>query len=47
VPNCTTTGLAMTLKPLQDAFGIRHVVMTSLQGCSDLRPERCIAEDSH
>jgi aspartate-semialdehyde dehydrogenase len=34
VPNCTTTGLAMTLKPLQDAFGIRHVVMTSLQGCS-------------
>jgi len=34
VPNCTATGLAMTLKPLQDAFGIRHVVMTSLQGIS-------------
>jgi aspartate-semialdehyde dehydrogenase len=34
VPNCTTTGLAMTLKPLQDAFGVDHVVMTSLQGCS-------------
>jgi aspartate-semialdehyde dehydrogenase len=34
VPNCTTTGLAMTLKPLQDAFGIRHVVMTSMQSCS-------------
>jgi aspartate-semialdehyde dehydrogenase len=34
VPNCTTTGLAMTLKPLADAFGIDHVVMTSLQGCS-------------
>ena len=34
VPNCTTTGLAMTLKPLQDAFGIRHAVMTSLQGIS-------------
>jgi aspartate-semialdehyde dehydrogenase len=34
VPNCTATGLAMTLKPLQVAFGIRHVVMTSLQGCS-------------
>src|SRR5215468_2997919 len=34
VPNCTTTGLAMTLKPLDDAFGIRQVIMTSLQSCS-------------
>jgi len=34
VPNCTTTGLAMTLKPLYDAFGIRQVIMTSLQACS-------------
>lgn len=34
VPNCTTTGLAMTLKPLYDAFGIQHVVMTSMQACS-------------
>jgi aspartate-semialdehyde dehydrogenase len=34
VPNCTTTGLAMTLKPLQDAFGIQNVVMTSMQGLS-------------
>jgi aspartate-semialdehyde dehydrogenase len=34
VPNCTTTGLAMTLKPLHDAFGIECVVMTSLQACS-------------
>jgi len=34
VPNCTTTGLAMTLKPLHDAFGIRQVIMTSLQSCS-------------
>ena len=34
VPNCTTTGLAMTLKPLDDAFGVDHVVMTSLQGLS-------------
>ncbi len=34
VPNCTAMGLAMTLKPLQDAFGILHVVMTSLQACS-------------
>jgi aspartate-semialdehyde dehydrogenase len=24
----------MTLKPLADAFGVDHVVMTSLQGCS-------------
>src|SRR4030095_7366903 len=34
VPNCTTTGLAMTLKPLHDAFGVERVVMTSLQGLS-------------
>ena len=34
VPNCTTTGLAMTLKPLQDAFGVAQVIMTSLQACS-------------
>jgi aspartate-semialdehyde dehydrogenase len=29
VPNCTTTGPAMTLKPLDAAFGIRSVIMTS------------------
>jgi aspartate-semialdehyde dehydrogenase len=34
VPNCTTTGLAMTLKPLLDYFGIRGVIMTSMQACS-------------
>lgn len=34
VPNCTTTGLAMTLKPLDEAFGIHKVIMTSMQGCS-------------
>ncbi len=33
-PNCTTTGLAITLKPLDDAFGIDKVVMTSLQAVS-------------
>jgi aspartate-semialdehyde dehydrogenase len=33
-PNCTTTGLAITLKPLDDAFGIEKVVMTSLQSVS-------------
>jgi aspartate-semialdehyde dehydrogenase len=34
VPNCTAMGLAMTLKPLHAAFGVRQVIMTSLQGCS-------------
>src|SRR5262249_60710432 len=34
LPNCTTVGLAITLKPLVDHFGIRRVLMTSLQGIS-------------
>ncbi len=34
IPNCTTTGLAVTLKPLADAFGLRTVLMTSMQACS-------------
>ncbi len=34
IPNCTTTGLAITLKPIYDAFGIRAVIMTSLQAMS-------------
>ncbi len=34
IPNCTTTGLAMALKPLEDAFGIQAVVMTSMQAVS-------------
>jgi len=33
-PNCTTTGLAITLKPLADAFGIDKVLMTSMQSVS-------------
>lgn len=33
-PNCTTVGLAMTLKPLADRFGLKLVVMTSLQAIS-------------
>ncbi|MSP59941.1 MAG: aspartate-semialdehyde dehydrogenase [Myxococcales bacterium] len=33
-PNCTTTGMAITLKPLHDAFGVEKVVMTSLQAVS-------------
>ncbi|HZR84957.1 MAG TPA: aspartate-semialdehyde dehydrogenase [Candidatus Binatia bacterium] len=34
LPNCTTMGLVITLKPLADAFGVRRVVMTSMQGLS-------------
>ncbi len=33
-PNCTALGLAMTLKPLDDAFGIQSAIMTSMQGVS-------------
>jgi len=33
-PNCTTIGLAITLKPLQEAFGIESVIMTSMQAMS-------------
>ena len=33
-PNCTTIGLAITLKPLCDAFGLQKVIMTSMQGLS-------------
>lgn len=34
LPNCTTMGLVITLKPLADAFGLRRVIMTSMQGLS-------------
>jgi len=33
-PNCTTTGLAVTLRPLLDRFGVRQVLMTSMQALS-------------
>lgn len=33
-PNCTTVGLAVSLKPIYDAFGIRKVFMTSYQAVS-------------
>jgi aspartate-semialdehyde dehydrogenase len=33
-PNCTTTGLAVTLAPLQEAFGVKAVMMTSMQAMS-------------
>jgi aspartate-semialdehyde dehydrogenase len=34
IPNCTTTGLAITLKPLFDRFGVEGVIMTSMQAMS-------------
>lgn len=34
LPNCTTTGLAITLKPILDKFGISKVFMTSMQALS-------------
>jgi aspartate-semialdehyde dehydrogenase len=33
-PNCTTTGIAMALKPLDDAFGLRQVFAASMQAIS-------------
>jgi aspartate-semialdehyde dehydrogenase len=33
-PNCTTVGLAMTLRPLEVAFGVNRVLMTSMQALS-------------
>jgi len=34
LPNCTTVGLVVALKPLADAFGLRRVLLTSMQGLS-------------
>jgi aspartate-semialdehyde dehydrogenase len=34
LPNCTTMGLVITLKPLLDRFGLERVLMTSMQGIS-------------
>lgn len=33
-PNCTITGLAMTLRPLHRAFGVQQVFVTTLQAVS-------------
>ncbi|MFC2082566.1 aspartate-semialdehyde dehydrogenase [Candidatus Bipolaricaulota bacterium] len=33
-PNCTTTGIALVLKPLADAFGLRAAIATSMQAVS-------------
>src|SRR5919202_1322383 len=34
LPNCTTTGMAITLKPIMNKFGITNVFMTSMQALS-------------
>ncbi len=34
LPNCTTTGLAITMKPLFDSFGAQKIIMTSMQSMS-------------
>lgn len=34
IPNCTTTGLAISLAPLVKAFGVQTVFMTSMQAVS-------------
>ncbi len=34
LPNCTTTGLAITLKPLHEKYGVKRVMMTSMQAIS-------------
>ena len=34
IPNCTTTPLVMALKPLQDAVGVKRVVVTTFQSVS-------------
>ncbi len=34
IPNCTTTGLAITLAPLAERFGLKAVLMTSMQAMS-------------
>ncbi|MCK4449216.1 MAG: aspartate-semialdehyde dehydrogenase [Anaerolineae bacterium] len=33
-PNCTTTGIVMPLKPLDDAFGLRKVFVATMQAIS-------------
>lgn len=34
IPNCTTTGLAISLAPLAERFGVEAVLMTSMQAVS-------------
>jgi aspartate-semialdehyde dehydrogenase len=34
IPNCTTAGLAISLKPICESFGVNAVIMTSMQALS-------------
>lgn len=34
IPNCTVTGLVITLKPLADRFGLENVIVSTMQGLS-------------
>jgi aspartate-semialdehyde dehydrogenase len=34
IPNCTTAGLAISLKPIYESFGVNAVIMTSMQALS-------------
>ena len=34
LPNCTTTGLTITLKPIMKDYGIEDIFMTSMQALS-------------
>ena len=34
IPNCTTTGMAISLKPIHDEFEVKSVIMTSMQAVS-------------
>jgi aspartate-semialdehyde dehydrogenase len=34
IPNCTTAGLAITLRPICESFGVNAVIMTSMQALS-------------
>jgi len=34
LPNCTTTGLVITLKPIYEKYGVKKVMMTSMQAIS-------------
>lgn len=46
IPNCTTTGLAIALAPLERNFGVERVVMTSMQSTSGAgRSPGVIAQD--
>jgi len=34
IPNCTTAGLAISLRPIHETFGLKAVIMTSMQAMS-------------